>query len=133
MTFGDYEIFVHHTPGHCPGGVCLQIGKRGEKGLDLFVGDTLFAGSIGRTDLPGGYSFSVPASGFHDITLVAGQQVSQKNFGAVAPASGAAQLSAMIFSAGDIISDEGESFLGFAAERDGLLNDLFTADGAEGG
>jgi hydroxyacylglutathione hydrolase len=51
--FGDYDAFVHHTPGHCPGGVCLQIGKRGEPGLDLFVGDTLFAGSIGRTDLPG--------------------------------------------------------------------------------
>ena len=44
----------HHTPGHCPGGVCLQIGQKGETGEDLFVGDTLFAGSIGRTDLPGG-------------------------------------------------------------------------------
>jgi glyoxylase-like metal-dependent hydrolase (beta-lactamase superfamily II) len=48
VRFGDYEVRVHHTPGHCPGGVCLQIGS------DLFVGDTLFAGSIGRTDLPGG-------------------------------------------------------------------------------
>ncbi len=54
LSFGDYDVFVHHTPGHCPGGVCLQIGKRGEQGRDLFVGDTLFAGSIGRTDLPGG-------------------------------------------------------------------------------
>jgi glyoxylase-like metal-dependent hydrolase (beta-lactamase superfamily II) len=54
ITFGDYEVQVHHTPGHCPGGVCLQVGKRGETGRDLFVGDTLFAGSIGRTDLPGG-------------------------------------------------------------------------------
>ena len=54
IYFGDYEVRVHHTPGHCPGGVCLQIGKKGEPGRQLFVGDTLFAGSIGRTDLPGG-------------------------------------------------------------------------------
>lgn len=51
IRFGDYEVRVHHTPGHCPGGVCLEIiGKPPH----LFVGDTLFAGSIGRTDLPGG-------------------------------------------------------------------------------
>ncbi len=54
IHFGDYEVRVHHTPGHCPGGVCLQIGRNGTAGKDLFVGDTLFAGSIGRTDLPGG-------------------------------------------------------------------------------
>jgi glyoxylase-like metal-dependent hydrolase (beta-lactamase superfamily II) len=54
IPFGQYEARPHHTPGHCPGGVCLQIGKTGEVGQDLFVGDTLFAGSIGRTDLPGG-------------------------------------------------------------------------------
>ena len=54
IVFGDYEVHVHHTPGHCPGGVCLQVGKKGEAGAHLFVGDTLFAGSIGRTDLPGG-------------------------------------------------------------------------------
>jgi glyoxylase-like metal-dependent hydrolase (beta-lactamase superfamily II) len=54
ISFGDYEVRPHHTPGHCPGGVCLQIGKKGEAGNELFVGDTLFAGSIGRTDLPGG-------------------------------------------------------------------------------
>jgi hydroxyacylglutathione hydrolase len=54
IPFGTYEARVHHTPGHCPGGVCLQIGRQGEAGQDLFVGDTLFAGSIGRTDLPGG-------------------------------------------------------------------------------
>ncbi len=54
IPFGTYEAHVHHTPGHCPGGVCLQIGKAGTIGTELFVGDTLFAGSIGRTDLPGG-------------------------------------------------------------------------------
>jgi hydroxyacylglutathione hydrolase len=54
VFFGDYEVRIHHTPGHCPGGVCLQIGRKGEAGRELFVGDTLFAGAIGRTDLPGG-------------------------------------------------------------------------------
>jgi len=54
IHFGDYEVRVHPTPGHCPGGVCLQIGRTGAAGEHLFVGDTLFAGSIGRTDLPGG-------------------------------------------------------------------------------
>jgi hydroxyacylglutathione hydrolase len=54
LHFGDYDVRLHHTPGHSPGGVCLQIGKKGSAGTDLFVGDTLFAGSIGRTDLPGG-------------------------------------------------------------------------------
>jgi glyoxylase-like metal-dependent hydrolase (beta-lactamase superfamily II) len=54
IGFGRCEARVHHTPGHSPGGVCLQIGDAGGAGTDLFVGDTLFAGSIGRTDLPGG-------------------------------------------------------------------------------
>ena len=54
IAFGRCEARPHHTPGHCPGGVCLEIGESGSRGLDLFVGDTLFSGSIGRTDLPGG-------------------------------------------------------------------------------
>jgi len=60
LKFGRYEVRVLHTPGHCPGGVCLAIGKEGKETKEgkerstLFVGDTLFAGSIGRTDLPGG-------------------------------------------------------------------------------
>src|SRR6476469_9882004 len=60
LTFGRYNVRVLHTPGHCPGGVCLAVSKasKTEDGMNeppvLFVGDTLFAGSIGRTDLPGG-------------------------------------------------------------------------------
>ena len=54
LTFGRYVVEVRHTPGHCPGGVCLAIGRPDETARDLFVGDTLFADSIGRTDLPGG-------------------------------------------------------------------------------
>jgi hydroxyacylglutathione hydrolase len=52
--FGAYGAWVHHTPGHCPGGVCLAIGRDTGPERTLIVGDTLFAGSIGRTDLPGG-------------------------------------------------------------------------------
>jgi glyoxylase-like metal-dependent hydrolase (beta-lactamase superfamily II) len=59
LRFGEYEVSVHHTPGHCPGGVALAVnGDARTSGptdrRSLIVGDTLFAGSIGRTDLPGG-------------------------------------------------------------------------------
>lgn len=54
FRFGRYVVDVLATPGHCPGGVCLAIGPDGGAERHLFVGDTLFAGSIGRTDLPGG-------------------------------------------------------------------------------
>jgi len=50
FTFADDKITVSvtETPGHSPGGVTFRVGDV------LIVGDTLFAGSIGRTDLPGG-------------------------------------------------------------------------------
>jgi glyoxylase-like metal-dependent hydrolase (beta-lactamase superfamily II) len=54
LRFGEFGVWVYHTPGHCPGGVCLAVGREDESDRQLFVGDTLFAGSIGRTDLPGG-------------------------------------------------------------------------------
>ena len=54
LAFGRYQVQVRHTPGHCPGGVCLAVAREGSTEQALFVGDTLFAGSIGRTDLPGG-------------------------------------------------------------------------------
>lgn len=76
LSFGRYRISVHHTPGHCPGGVCLAVGREGDASRTLFVGDTLFAGSIGRTDLPGGDADTLLASirsvlfAFPDDTVV---------------------------------------------------------------
>ncbi|MEE4356935.1 MAG: MBL fold metallo-hydrolase [Desulfococcaceae bacterium] len=48
IRFGEITLRVIHTPGHSPGGVALSTEGH------VFVGDTLFSGSIGRTDLPGG-------------------------------------------------------------------------------
>lgn len=48
LTLGSLTIHVIHTPGHTPGGVTLRV-----KDV-LFTGDTLFAGSMGRSDFPGG-------------------------------------------------------------------------------
>ena len=48
VTFGKINLRVIHTPGHTPGGISLCTDR------EVFVGDTLFAGSIGRTDFPGG-------------------------------------------------------------------------------
>lgn len=48
LAYGGLTFRVLATPGHTPGGVCFACGGA------LFTGDTLFAGSVGRTDLPGG-------------------------------------------------------------------------------
>jgi glyoxylase-like metal-dependent hydrolase (beta-lactamase superfamily II) len=46
IKIGNVTVNVIHTPGHTPGGICLLAEG------NLFTGDTLFVGSIGRTDLP---------------------------------------------------------------------------------
>ena len=56
LTLGHIKIHVIATPGHTPGGVCLLAGDW------LFSGDTLFAGSCGRTDFPGGSDAAMRAS-----------------------------------------------------------------------
>ena len=48
ISWGKFTLSVIHTPGHSPGGVCFHAPGA------VFTGDTLFAGSIGRTDFPGG-------------------------------------------------------------------------------
>ena len=55
---GDVRLRVIHTPGHTPGSVCLYAADD----ATLFSGDTLFAGSIGRTDFPGGDPRAILAS-----------------------------------------------------------------------
>jgi glyoxylase-like metal-dependent hydrolase (beta-lactamase superfamily II) len=50
VKFGEIDLEVLHTPGHTEGSVCLLDRTNGM----LLSGDTLFAGSWGRTDLPGG-------------------------------------------------------------------------------
>ncbi len=59
ITFGKISLNVIHTPGHSPGGISLFADGH------VFVGDTLFAGSIGRTDFPGG-DFEILKSSIQD-------------------------------------------------------------------
>lgn len=56
LHLAGLDISVLHTPGHTPGSVCLLIGDT------LISGDTLFEGSCGRTDLPGGDWAAILAS-----------------------------------------------------------------------
>jgi len=48
LPVGNLHFCVHHTPGHSPGSVTLEVEDL------LFCGDLIFAGAVGRTDLPGG-------------------------------------------------------------------------------
>jgi len=68
ISFGQITLKVMHTPGHTPGGVSLFTDGH------VFVGDTLFAGSIGRTDFPGG-DFATLKSSIQDKLFALGDDV----------------------------------------------------------
>lgn len=55
------SLLVIHTPGHTPGGVCLLV-LQDQQARALLTGDTLFAGTVGRVDLPGGQAAQLMAS-----------------------------------------------------------------------
>jgi len=64
ITVGSHSATVLHTPGHTEGSICLYFPVEKK----LIAGDTLFAGSIGRTDLPGG-SFKKLMNSLHERVL----------------------------------------------------------------
>ncbi|VEN73313.1 Hydroxyacylglutathione hydrolase GloC [Candidatus Desulfarcum epimagneticum] len=68
ISFGNMELKVIHTPGHTPGGISLYTDGY------LFAGDTLFQGSIGRTDFPGG-DYQTLISSIRDKLFSLGDEV----------------------------------------------------------
>ena len=70
LRVGELEFQVLHCPGHTPGHVVLFAPGEGK----VFVGDVLFAGSVGRTDLPGGSTEELMAS-IHEKLLPLGDEV----------------------------------------------------------
>ncbi len=70
IAVGRLSLQVLHTPGHTPGSVGFYLG--GDSGV-LFAGDTLFAESVGRTDLPGGSFADLAASIRTKLYLLPGE------------------------------------------------------------
>ena len=68
VSFGDVRLQVIATPGHTPGGIVLFAAT--EEGNIAFCGDTLFPGSHGRTDLPGGDETTIMHSLAHMFRLL---------------------------------------------------------------
>lgn len=58
LTLCSIKVLVIHTPGHTPGSVCYYLPEKGW----LFTGDTLFKGTVGRTDFPGGSNIKMQES-----------------------------------------------------------------------
>lgn len=64
----DLPLTVDHVPGHTPGSVVYRLDRDGDRPEILLTGDTLFAGSVGRTDLTGG-NFAQELTSIHDRIL----------------------------------------------------------------
>ena len=75
LTFQEFEINIINTPGHTPGGLCYEISEH------LFVGDTLFRGSVGRTDLPGGDWDQLRQSLIHLIKTISHDKIIHSGHG----------------------------------------------------
>ena len=69
ITFGDSRLSVLHTPGHSQDSICLVDDTR------IFTGDTLFVGSCGRVDLPGGSAAQLYRSLFDVLSKMEGSLV----------------------------------------------------------
>ena len=64
LIIDKFNFNTINTPGHTPGGSCIQIQNH------IFVGDTIFRGSVGRTDLPGGNSTLLQSSLIHLLNSI---------------------------------------------------------------
>ena len=73
------KLQVFHTPGHTPGGICLYSKNEGI----VFVGDTLFASSVGRTDMPGGSTTQLIKSIKQKLLTLPGETVVYPGHGPV--------------------------------------------------
>lgn len=62
LEFDGFALTVDHTPGHTGGSVVFRLAADRDRPEVVFAGDTLFAGSVGRTDLPGGSADELMAS-----------------------------------------------------------------------
>lgn len=88
LRWGRFEANVFHTPGHTPGSISLYLApkKEGNAGVDagkLLAGDTLFAGSIGRTDLPGGSLEKILRSIHQKLLILPDETIVYPGHGAV--------------------------------------------------
>jgi glyoxylase-like metal-dependent hydrolase (beta-lactamase superfamily II) len=72
---GVLTLSVLHTPGHTPGGICLFAEGSQAETPQLFAGDTLFAGSVGRTDFPGGDARALALSIAQKLAPLPGETV----------------------------------------------------------